>query len=211
MAKKTTTTTDEVVIEVPEQALPKTESVTFTPEQMEVISKMIASKTVAQNANEPISMYNVRDKKKIETVNVSRFDGKFVIAFKDQNNDPYETTPKYYVTKPDMIRKLPDVPYLTLVLSDGKETIEKEVALIDYLNHRKKHQAQVVHIETKEVIEDHGLLGRIGADIAGMVDEKGRPVQATTIRAQSKKIIRKFYVELPGFDKPVEFIEDFLA
>lgn len=211
MAKKTTTTTEEVEIEINAPEIQKTEQVTFTPEQMEVISKMIASKSVKQSENEPISMYNVRDKKKIETVNVSRFDGKFVIAFKDQNNDPYEVTPKYYVTKHDLNRRLADVPYITLILSDGKESEEKEVALIDYLNHRKKHQAKVVHIDLQEIIEDHGLLGRIGADTAGMIDEKGRPVQAQAIRAQSKRTIRKFYVELPGFDKPVEFIEDFLA
>ena len=153
MPKKTTTTTEEVEIEIPE--VQKTEQVTFTPEQMEVISKIIASKSVKQSENEPISVYNVRDKKKIETVNVSRFDGKFVIAFKDQNNDPYETTPRYYITKHDLNRKLADVPYITLILSDGKESIEKEVALIDYLNHRKKHQAKVVHIDLQEIIEDH--------------------------------------------------------
>lgn len=217
MAKKTTTTADaekfvpDSIVEVQDEYNAKSTAVTFSPEQMEVINKLIASSKVTSSSPESISVYNVRDKKKIETVNVSRFDGKFVIGFKDVNNDPYNPTPKYYTEKLDVVRKLPNQPFVTLILSDGKETEEKEVSLVDYLNYRKKFKANLVHIDSKEVINDHGLLGRINKDLGSMIDEKGNPIQSTAIRAESKQLVRKFYVELPGFDKPVEFIEDFLA
>lgn len=215
MATKKTTKNDvqdfvpDSIVSLNEEMESSKQQVTFSPEQMEVINKLIASSKVS--TNESVSVYNVRDKKKIETVNVSRFDGKFVIGFKDFNVDEYNPTPKYYVEKLDVKRKIADQPFVTLFLSDGKETTEKEVSLIDYLNHRIKFQAKVVHIDSKEIINDHGLLGRNSADMANMVDDSGRPIVSPTIRAESKQLARKFYVELPGFEKPVEFIEDFLA
>jgi len=213
MANKKTTKEEEVVLDsiVSIEEESKSQSnVTFTPEQMEVINKLINAQA-NRGSSEAVSVYNKRDIKKIETVNVSRFDNKFVIGFKNLNNDAYDTTPRYYEEKLDVVRKLPNQPFVTLILSDGKETQEKDVALVDYVNYRKKMQCNVVKIEDKEIIEDHGLLGRTGSDIAGMVDDSGRPVTPIAVRAESKRVIRTYYIEVPGFDKPVEFIEDFLA
>lgn len=196
---------------VNEQVETKTESikdVTFTPEQMEVIQKLIQSNK--GNVNEPLSVYNKRDKTKIETVNVSRFDGKYVIGFKNLQNDPYDKTPRYFQEKLDIKRKLPDQPFVTLILSDGKETEEKEVSLIDYMNYRKKIPMKVVHIEKKEIIEDKGILGR-NAEMGQAIDEYGNPERGTAVKAEFKRVEMVFYVDIPGFSKPVEMIDAFLA
>ena len=115
----------------------KASTVTFSQEQLEIVQKMIeASKGGAGNARTTISRYtDVRDPKKIQNVKVSRFDGKYVLGFKDLNKDPYRKEPKYSENKFDIHRKLDNQPFITLLLSeDGKEVEEKEVSLIDYMN-----------------------------------------------------------------------------
>lgn len=186
--------------------------VVFTQEQWDVINKLIAGSKQSTPTDKSVSMYNVRDKKKIETVNVSRFDGKFVIGFENKQNDPYEEKPKYYEMKLDVVRKLPDQPFVTLLLSnDGKEIEKKEVSLVDYVNYRKKFKANVVKIETKDFIDDYGLLGKGSSEFARISDESGKNLPITGIKAEVKRTEMVFYVELPGFDKPVQFISDYLA
>lgn len=191
-----------------------TSAVTFTPEQLDLVQKMIEASKTSSNSRSSVSRYSdVRDSKKIENVNVSRFDGKWVLGFKDLNNDPYRKTPKYSENKTDLIRKLPEQPFVTLLLSsDGIETVEKEVTLIDYMNNREKVPCKVLSINKKEIIDDYGLLGRQGASgLAGAIDEKGNLLQPVAVKQEVKRVEMTFDVEIPGFDKPVTFIEAFLA
>lgn len=193
----------------------KAATVSFTPEQLDLVQKMIeASKGNGTSTRGAISRYSdVRDPKSIETVNVSRFDGKWVLGFKDLNIDAYRKTPKYSENKLDIIRKLPDQPFVTLLLSsDGKETVEKEVSLVDYMNNREKVQCKVEKVFKKEIIDDKGLLGRQGSSgVAGAIDDNGNLLTPTAIKAEVMRVELTFLVEIPGFTKPVEFIEAFLA
>lgn len=185
--------------------------VPFNSEQMEIINQMIAQAS-QRGSSEPLSVYGKRDPRVIENVKVSQFDGKFVIGFKNLQNNPYKTTPKYSITKPGYDGKAAKEPYVTLLLSnDGVDIEEKEVALVDFMNFRDRIELPILKMEKKEVINDHGVLGRQGGDFAVEIGDNGQPVTPTAVKAESKQLIMKFYVQLPGFEKPVEFIEDFLA
>lgn len=191
------------------------QNVTFTEEQLAVINEMmnkVVSETKTSSPNSPISLYNLRDPKTIETVNVRRFEGKFVVGFANHQNDPFKKTPKYNYNGVDPVRKLPNEPYVTLLLSTDGETIDKrDVLLVDYLNERELFVAKVLDVKKKEVINDHGILGRVGGDYGIAVDSKGIPESRPTIAAQSKTIELSFVVQLPGFKTTTEFISDFLA
>lgn len=190
----------------------KATTIGFSPEQMELVRSMIdAAKGSGERGS--VSRYtDVRDPKKLETVKVSRFDNKFVLGFKDLNIDPYRKAPKYSENKLDLVRKLPDQPFVTLILSDGGEQTEKEVSLIDYMNNREQVQCKVAGVKEKEVIDDKGILGRQGGGgYASAVDGDGKLVHSVAVKAEVKRIERNILVEVPGFDEPVSFIEAFLA
>lgn len=196
--------------------------VTFTPEQIDVISQMFKEHTASvQNSGRrgdspnAVSMYNVRDSKSIETVKVNRFDNgtgmKWVIGYKNLQNDKYKKTPKYLRYGIDPIRKLHNEPYITLLLSDnGEETVEKEVMLVDYMQNRDQKDIPVVNIKIESVINDHGVLGSRG-EYAGLINEKGNLEARPTILAQSKSEIRVFTVQLPDFPTTTDFSTDFLG
>jgi hypothetical protein len=191
----------------------KKAKVAFSPEQMEIIQKMLNEAKEGNKNSSPssLSMYNVRDIKAIETVNVKRYDGKFVIGLKDYNTDSFKKKPRYWVLKEDKSRGLVKEPFVTLILSNEEGTQEeKEIPLVDYTNDRDFFKAKVVKIDVKEIIDDNGVLGAQG-DFAVSINEKGIPESRPTIRAEVKREERVFYVELPGFSKPVAFIPDFLA
>lgn len=185
----------------------------FTPEQLAIVNDLIA-KTVRSSAIEKdggVSVYGQRDPKSIETVNVKRIFGKFVIGFKDVQSDPLKKVPKYIKYQFDPIRKLNDQPYITLMLTEnGKDIEEKEVIISEYYNGRESYQAKVVDIKVEQKIEDHGYLGNSNS-MAREIDGKGNILARTKVKAESVKETRRFFVELPGFSKPVEFLEDFLA
>lgn len=187
--------------------------VTFSPEQLAVVNSLI-EKAVKSNKPEGsedkgISVYGLRDPKTIETVNVNRFDGKFVIGFKNVQKDPFKKEPLYIEYAPDPIRKLNREPYITLILSDGTDTEERKVLLVDYYEQRRnKYQAKVVDIKVEKIIEDHGLLGG-SSGMAREIDASGKTIQRPVIKAQSMREKRTFLVELPGFSEPVEFADDF--
>lgn len=196
-------------------------AVTFSKEQIDMIEAMFKSRIDSikdslggskDSPNSAISMYNLRDPKEIKTVKVNRFDGKWVIGFKDLQTDPYKKhIPKYLRYGIEPIRKLNNEPYVTLLLSnDGKEVVEKEVLLVDYVEYRDQVNVPVIKIEIKEKINDHGILGSSDG-FAIAVDEKGKPENRPTILAQSKTVDRIFTVQLEGFDKPSVFITDFLG
>src|ERR1035437_6104589 len=137
------------------------DAVTFSPEQMALIEKIILSKeSKTVNGREAISRFsNTRDPKEIVTCPIYRFDGKFVIGFKDYNQDPYRKEPRYYDLKLDVNRRLADQPFVTLLLStDGKNIEEKEVPCVDYTRKRMKVMIEKPNfkIVSKERIEDHG-------------------------------------------------------
>lgn len=189
----------------------KASEVTFTQEQINIVNQLI-EKAASKNTggDDAISVYAQRDPKKVETVNVRRFDGKFVIGFKDVQNDPMKNTPKYVTYKFDPIRKKDKQPYIVLLLTnDGEEIEEREVILTDYMSSRDKYEAKVVEIKKDEKIKDHGMLG--GTSMARSIDEKGNVIPRVSVKAESKKVTREFVVELPGFSEPVTFKEDFLA
>lgn len=195
-------------------------SVTFSKEQIELIGTMMkdlennirSSMDGSRSPNQPISMYNMRDPKEIKSVKVSRFDAKWVTAFKNLQNDPYKKNiPKYLRYGPDPIRKLNNEPFVTLVLSsDGKEFEEKEIMLIDYMENRDQVDVPVKHVEIKEIINDHGVLSSTG-NYAIEVDDKGNPTHRPTILAQSKSVEREFTVHLEGFEDDTVFKTDFLG
>lgn len=207
MAKKQVESQEPVVEE-------KVGAVTFSAEQLAAVNALIekavrSSRQDDDSGNKAISVYGMRDPKTIETVNVRRFDGKFVIGFKNHQKDSFKKEPQYIVYKPDPIRKLNREPYITLILSDGKETEEREVLLIDYYEQRRdSYQAKVVDIKVEKIIDDHGRLGTTPG-MAKEVDASGKPIIRNTIKAESMREKRTFLVELPGFDKPVEFLDDF--
>lgn len=193
--------------------------VSFTPAQIKVINQMLADRLDAERAgdstrrspNNAISMYNLRDPKKIETVKVSRFESKWVVGFKNLQNDPFKKGAAYLRYGIDPVRKLPREPYVTLMLSaDGKNIEEREVLLIDYMDNRDTVDVSVLDVEVKPEIHDHGVLGTpSGYGIA--VNEKGNPESRPTILAQSKSEKRTFKVHLEGFAEPTWFITDFLG
>lgn len=186
-------------------------SVAFSPEQMELVQRMIAESN-KRGSGEALSVYGKRDPRKVESVKVSQFDGKFVLGFKNLQNNMYKSTPKYSIMKPGYEGKARVEPYVTLLLSnDGVNIEEKEVALVDFMDFREKMEFPITFMDKQEVIKDHGILGRQSIQFAGGIDDNGKPLTQTAIKAESKEVIMKFYVQLPGFEKPVEFIEDFLA
>lgn len=186
--------------------------VPFSAEQMTIIQKMLAEVRENTSSNRPdsVSMYNLRDPKSIETVNVRRIDGKFVIGFKDFQNDSFKKKPKYLNYKAVPERGLLREPFITLILSDGKEEITKEILLVDYVDQREYYRAKVLNIKLKKIIEDHGVLGSSG-EYARAIDDRGKFLERPSILAQTEREERVFLVELPDFKEPVEFISDFLA
>ena len=206
----------------PETNQPPAQAVTFSPEQIVLIEKMLNERvksitsSSSESPNNAISVYNLRDPKSIETVKVSRFDDgtevKWVLGFKDLQNDQYKKTPKYVRYGIDPIRKLHNEPYVTLLLSnDGKTIVEKEVLLIDYMQNRTQENIKVIECKVKETIHDHGVLGSRGGAFGVAIDEKGNTESRPTILAQSKSETRTFVVQLPGFKTTTEFITDFLG
>ena len=193
---------------------PKKKEVAFSPEQMEIIQKMLEqTRTDSNTRPDAISMYNLRDPKKIETVNIKRIDGKFVMGFKDWQKDSFKKKKQWLQYKLDASRgSAPSrEPFITLFLQENEDdTIEeREMLLVDYITEGKRDQyrAKVLDIKLKEVIEDHGFLGGRG-EYAGDIDDKGNPLPVQKILAQTKHEERVFFVELPGFSKPVEFSSD---
>lgn len=200
-------------VQAPVGFTPEQKAVTFTPEQMEVIQQIV-KQSQGRGIGQPISVYGQRDPRKIQTVKVSNFDGKFVVGFKDLNTNPYKKEPKYSVMKQDAVRGFtkPE-PFVTLMLSsNGTEIEELTLPLVDFMDQRMKIEVPVIHMEEQEVIEDHGLLGQRNDEMAIGIDDSGKPLQRVAIKQESKKVIQKFYVQIPGFAHPVEFIgSDFLA
>ena len=191
----------------------KASTVAFTPERMDIVSKMIEASR-GSSTQKAISRYtDFTDPKKIRKVKVSRFNNKYVLGFKDLNLDPYRKEPKYSQDKFDSYRNLNLQPHVTLLLSDdGKKVEETEVSLISYMDRRTQVECDVVEIKSKEIIEDKGLLGKGGTGgYATAVSESGAPVAPTTVKAEVLRIERVYVVNVPGFEKPVEFIEAFLA
>lgn len=207
MAKKDEKTGEDIVAS----------TVGFTPEQMDLVTKMIEASKSTRNERGVVSRYSdVRDPKSITKVKVSRFDGKFVLGFKDLNTDPYRKAPKYCENKLDLLRKLPDQPFVTLLLSAGEddEITEKEVSLITYMDNRSKEECDVDHIEETTFIDDKGLLGRYagGPGVSvGAIDDMGKFTTPVQVKAEVKRVERVYFVKVPGFEKPVSFIEAFLA
>ncbi len=183
----------------------------LSPDQMEMVNEMIANAMkVGKESGGAVSVYNIRDPKSIKTVKVKRIMGKFVIGFKNLQDDPFKTNALYIAYKPDMIRKLDRQPWITLILSDGKNEEEKELLLSDYYHNRDFYEADVLDIEVTDIVESHGVLGSRGM-YAGTVDENGNVMSAPKIKAETKRQEKVFIVKLPGFDKPVRFISDYLA
>lgn len=198
-------------------------AVTFSPEQIDLIDQMfearIKSSKGTASPNNAISMYNIRDPKRIDTVKVNRFDAKWVLGFKNLQKDPYKKAPNYLRYGVEPTRKLQNEPYVTLLLSsDGKDIEEKEVLLVDYMAYKDGKNIPVIKCNVKEVINNHGILGQSG-QFAVAVNEKGNPESRPTIAAESKSEIRTFEVKLPIFDESgnedgefeYEFSTDFLG
>ncbi len=187
--------------------------VAFDADQMEIIQSMIAEARGESNRRpDAISMYNTRDPKSIETVNVKRLYGKYVMGFKNQQLDPMKKTPKWLVYKADPTRGLFKEPFITLLLQEDENSKieEKEVLLVDYMNDREKYKAPVSKIDLKVDVKQYGYLGS-NAEYAGEVDDKGNPVARTKVLAEVQSEIRVFWAELEGFSTPQPFISDFLA
>ena len=177
--------------------------VTFTEEQLALVQKMIsdASSNAQASSNNPISPYNVRDIKKIETVNVRRFEGMYVLGFKNLQKDPFKKAPLYVEYGVDIARKLSNEPYVTLLLSnDGNDIVEKKVLLIDYMNNRDTYIAKVLSITEDVKINDHGVLGRVGSDMGTSIGTDGKVERGPAVSMQTKSIIRTFNVELENLD-----------
>lgn len=193
-------------------------AVTFSPEQITLINAMFEERLKGEKSSRGpngISMYALRDPKSIETIRVSRFDGKWVIGYKDLQTDPYKKTVQYLRYGVDPIRKLFNEPFITLLLtSDGKKIEEKEVMLITYMDNREREnpicKVKVMEVKSKPVIHDHGILGS-GGTFAVAIDEKGKPENRPTILAQSKSVELSFVAQPEGFKEPYEFSSDFLS
>lgn len=193
----------------------KKSDVPFTSEQMSIIQSMLeqARNSASNRTVDSVSMYNLRDPKSIETVNVNRIDGKFVVGFVNHQKDSFKKKPQYLVYKPFVHATglLQKEPYVTLILSEDGETFEeKEMALVDYMAEKDKIKCKVLNIDVKKIVEDHGVLGSSG-EFAVAVDSKGLPEARPTILAQTEHEVRVFTVELEGFKKPYDFISDFLG
>ncbi len=201
------TPTQTVPLAIPQMAVP------FTPEQMEIIQQLV-KQTQSRGTNQPVSVYGKRDPRDITTVRVSNWEGKFVVGFKDMNNNPWKSQPKYNVMKQDAVRGFakPE-PFVTLILSsNGTDFEELTLPLVDFMDQRMKIELPVVHVDKQEVIKDHGTLGRRTDEMAVETDGNNRPVAQTNIKMESKEVVMKIYVQIPGFAHPVEFIgSDFLA
>ncbi len=190
----------------------------LTAEQMAWVQQMIEGSKRNSNDSNAFSVYGQRDPKKIETVNVKRFvanDGvvKFVVGFKNHQNDPFKKVPKYTTYEFDPVSKRDLQPYITLLLSDGTTDSkgglvqeEKHVRLLDYVDYRERYDAKVIRVEKREIIEDHGILG--SSAIAGEIDASGKPIHHSAVKQETKREEMVFFVELPGFEDPVEFIND---
>lgn len=191
-------------------------SVVFSKEQIALIDQMFAERSKAdklsRTPNNAISMYDLRDPKKISTVKVSRFDGHWVLGFKDLQKDVYKKTKVYYRVGVEPIRKLYNEPFVTLILTDDGETIveEKEVLLLTYLENRQVVSLDVLDVKEIPHIHDHGILGSNGG-FAIAVDAKGNPESRPTIKAESKSIEREFKVQPEGFKEPHWYQTDFLG
>ena len=188
-------------------------SIPFNAEQMEIINQMISQvkESSSRNGADAVSVYNTRDPKSIESVNVRQINGKFVIGFKNLQQNKFKNTPLWLTYKDDKIRGLTREPFITLILSEnGKDKEELEMMLVDYVTTRDTFKAKCINVEVKEIVEDHGVLGSTG-EYAVSVDDKGLPTSRPSVLAQTKREERVFTVELPGFESPVEFISDFLA
>lgn len=192
-------------------------NVSFSPEQMEVIQSLISASKESTNerGQQAISMFsNVRDPKEIMAVPLYRIDNKFIIGFKNLNQDPYRKNAKYYELKFDVNRKMADQPYVTLLLStDGKEIEEKSILVLDYVNNRVKVEIPKgeFKIISKEVIKDHGIIGRGGGTFAEDYASVNSPAMPVKIKMETKEMQRTFIINVPGFEHPVEMIEEFLA
>ncbi len=185
----------------------------FSAEQMEVIQALIAEARGENNrVPDAISMYNTRDPQAIETVNVKRMHGKYVMGFKNLQTDPMKKTPKWLTYKADPSRGLLKEPFVTLLLQQDEksEMEEKEFLLLDYMNDREFYKAKVSKIDKKPSIKNYGYLGS-NAEYAGEVDDKGKPIERPKVLAEVRTEERVFWVELEGFSKPQPFISDFLA
>lgn len=206
------------VIETPVMVPPATVMMTppthvpFTADQMEVIQQMVAA-SQKRGINEPISVYGQRDNRVPTQVKVSQFEGKFVTGFKNLQLNSFKKEPKYSVMKPGYMGKATLEPHVILILSeDGNTFVEKEVALVDFMDNRDRVEVPIIHIEKLEVIRDHGVLGRRSGEFGVAIDENNRPLAQVSLKAESKEVITKYYVQIPGFAHPVEFIgDDFLA
>lgn len=181
----------------------------ITPEMLEAIKELLAQKK--DDGKEGMSIYSdVRDPKKIETARIKRIDGMFVIGFKDVNDDPYETRPRYTTEEPYLGRGLKREPHITLLLSkDGETVIEKKMAHIDYMTYRKELTVPVIEVIKKEIIEDGGLLGvRRGAVTLG---EDGRPTSRVAVRKEVRREELSLVLDVPGFSSPLTIKSEFLA
>ena len=199
--------------ETPIQGMPP-----LNTEQLEYLMKMIENSKAEETKASGFSLYDMRDPRTIQTVNVKRFAGndgatKFVVAFKDFQNDKFKKTPKYTVMQFDPVTGKNSQPFVTLILSDGSEdengkliTEEKEVRLIDYVEYRERFDAKVLNTEKRSVVKSFGILG--GHAMASEVDAKGMKVSYPNVNKETKEDVMIFHVELPGFSKPVEFLND---
>lgn len=189
----------------------KTNMVPFDEQQMQIIQQMIVEAKGSRSSEvTSVSMYNQRDPKSIETVNVRRIDGHFVVGWKNVQKDSFKKKPLYLQYKP-IHDKGAKEPFITLILSDdGINLTEKEMPLVDYMTEQDRYKAKVLKVDIKKVIEDHGYLGSTG-EYATAVDSRGLPESRPTILAQTEHEVRVFTVELPGFEKPWEFIAEFLG
>lgn len=186
--------------------------VTFTPEQLELVQQMIAQSKETSQKDSSISVYGARDPREITHVKVSMFEGKFVVGFKDFQNNPFSKEKKLYQEKTIPERGLTRQPFVTLILTDTEGELEEmEVALVDYMNYRSKVELPIEKMIRNEVIKDHGVLGKVGAGTAIGVDSEGKALSKLSLKAESKEIKTSFYVKLPGFKNAIEFTEDVLA
>lgn len=189
-------------------------AVTFTPDQIALIDKMFKDRSKAEKSSRSpnaISMYNLRDPKAIQSVKVSRFDGHWVIGFKDLQQDPYKKNKQYLRYGVDPIRKLFNEPFVTLLLTDdGEKITEKEVMLITYMENRDQKDIPVIEKKEHPRINDHGVLGSNG-NYAVAIDDKGAVESRPTILQQSKSVDLSFIIQPDGFKTPHEFSTDFLG
>lgn len=186
---------------------------TITPEMMDAIKSILAQeKANDKNRDNSFSVLtDVRDPKKIEQVRIKRLDGKFVVGFKDYNTDPFRKTPRYTINKMHLERKLPNEPFITLILStDGETFEEKELPHVDYMNYREDFPVDVIEVKKHQIIENKGLITQ-NPSMAYEVDNKGQMINSGMIRQEVVREEISFIIQLPGFANPIEIKSDFLA